>query len=258
MAENLKISITGQGLPLVFIHGWGLNSAVWQPVLEQLSLDFQIITVDLPGFGENLAQVQYPYNIEQIAQQIVSAVDKPAVYLGWSLGGLVATQISLTAKGNCLALVTVASSPHFVAKEDWPGIKPQILADFHQQLSTDIEKTIKSFLKIQAMGSPNIRHDVKLLQSLILKYSIPAQQTLDQSLSLLETVDFRQQLGNISVPFYRLYGRLDTLVPKQVVESIDLYTNSDFYLFDKASHAPFISNSQEFINVVKSWLDSHF
>ena len=258
MAEKLKISKTGQGLPLVFIHGWGLNSAVWQPVAEQLAKDYQVITVDLPGFGENLEHVEFPYCIEQIATRIAESIDKPAIYVGWSLGGLVASQIALSFAEKCLALVTVASSPYFVARQDWPGIKPELLVGFHQQLSVDIEKTIKSFLKIQAMGSQNIRHDVKLLQSLILNYPTPKQQTLDESLSLLETVDFRGQLATIQQPMLRMYGRLDTLVPKQVIESIKLYTSSDFHLFEKASHAPFISHPEEFIETLKLWLSKHF
>ncbi|ESO54846.1 carboxylesterase BioH, partial [Salmonella enterica subsp. enterica serovar Newport str. VA_R100506907] len=35
------------------------------------------------------------------------------------------------------ALVTVASSPCFSAREGWPGIKPEILGGFQQQLSDD-------------------------------------------------------------------------------------------------------------------------
>ena len=61
MAEKLKITSQGQGLPIVFIHGWGLNSAVWQPCLDDLKNNFEVITVDLPGYGTNYLYQPSPY-----------------------------------------------------------------------------------------------------------------------------------------------------------------------------------------------------
>ena len=55
MAETLKISTSGQGTPLVLLHGWGLNSGIRQPTVEVLAQSYQVITVDLPGFGLNQA-----------------------------------------------------------------------------------------------------------------------------------------------------------------------------------------------------------
>ena len=182
MAERLKIASQGQGIPLVFIHGWGLNSAVWQPCLEQLKSDFEVITVDLPGFATNNSYQVSEYSLVEIADAIQQAIGKPAVYIGWSLGGLVASQITLTHPEQVVGLVTVASSPQFVEREAWPGIKESVLAMFHQQLAQDTTKTISNFLKIQAMGSPHIRQDIKKLRDLVMQYEQPNQQVLDLSL----------------------------------------------------------------------------
>jgi len=259
MAETLHIARQGSGLPLVLLHGWGLNSAVWQPITEKLQDQFQVITVDLPGFGQNLDHCISPYSIEAIASEIVSTVDGPAVYIGWSLGGLVATEISTAYPERALGLVTVASSPLFIAQNDWPGIKPELLAGFHRQLAEDIEKTISGFLKIQAMGSPHVRQDIKLLRELIMEQPTPSRETLDGSLALLETIDMRAKLGAIKQPFLRLYGRLDSLVPKQVPELVTEFAQtSEQHVFDKASHAPFISHPDAFADVLLAWLQRHF
>ena len=95
MAESLKIASQGQGIPLVLIHGWGLNSAVFQPCIEQLQDHFEVISVDLPGFATNKAYQLSEYSLIELADIIEKAVAKPAVYLGWSLGGLVASQIAI-------------------------------------------------------------------------------------------------------------------------------------------------------------------
>ena len=41
---------------LVFVHGWLLSRAYWQPVVEQLADDFRCLTYDLRGFGDSQMQ----------------------------------------------------------------------------------------------------------------------------------------------------------------------------------------------------------
>ena len=260
MAETLRITTRGEGIPLVFIHGWGFNSAIWQPLVSRLENSYQVITVDLPGFGENADKVPVNYDLETIAREVQVAVNQPAVYLGWSLGGLVASEIALNAPQKVLGVVTIASSPCFIEKQGWPGIKPQLLTGFHQQLAQDIGKTINSFLKIQAMGSPHLRQDLKEIHRLIMLYPFPARKVLDDSLSLLETSDYRQRLGNIACPFLRLYGRNDVLVPKSIYNLMnDLVPDSKVLVFEGASHAPFISHPDEFVSQLTAWLtDNEF
>ncbi|UUO23916.1 pimeloyl-ACP methyl ester esterase BioH [Colwellia sp. M166] len=259
MAERLKIASQGQGLPLVFIHGWGLNSAVWQPCLAQLQVDFEVITIDLPGFATNSGFQVAEYSLVNLAKKVQQAVAKPAVYIGWSLGGLVASQITINYPEQVLGLITVASSPQFVEEDNWPGIKKAVLAMFHQQLAQDTTKTISNFLKIQAMGSPNVRQDIKKIRDLVMQHEQPSQQILDDSLALLTSSNLSNALSDIHQPFLRLYGKLDGLVPKQVIPLIDdLVPNSDCHIFAQASHAPFISHQEEFLLIVKSWLLRHF
>jgi pimeloyl-[acyl-carrier protein] methyl ester esterase len=259
MAETLKISSQGGGIPLVLIHGWGLNSAVWQPSVNVLKEYFEVITVDLPGFGSNVDHLLSPYTLIEVADLVQQAVGKPAVYIGWSLGGLVACEIALNFPSQVKALVTVASSPCFVEQENWFGIKPDVLALFHRQLAEDTERAINNFLKIQAMGSPHLRDDIKLLRELIMQFSMPTKNTLDESLQLLETVDHRVKLDALSMPFLRMYGKLDGLVPCKAIELINaLSPNSDVVILEQASHAPFISHPEEFHQAVISWLATLF
>jgi len=272
MAKSLTFStfptntpLNKNAIPVVLIHGWGLNSGVWQPLLtlfnEQNNSNYQLITIDLPGFGTNSSVEIAPYHLENICQQIERTIEQPAVYLGWSLGGLVASQMSLSYPEKVLGLITVASSPYFVEQpmNGWPGIKPNVLKSFHQQLAQDTAKTISGFLKIQAMGSPHIRQDLKLITQLVMAHNLPNQQTLSKSLDLLSHCDLRKTLPDIKQPFLRLYGQNDSLVPKAAIEQITLLApDSDKYLFEHASHAPFISHLNEFHQVLTHWLNDNF
>lgn len=280
MAEVLQISTfskvpyltKNQKTPLVLLHGWGLNSAVWEPFIDSLSDDFftffDVITIDLPGFGLNIEKEITPYTIDNICQHIANTIVQPAIYLGWSLGGLVATEMALSYSKQVLGLITVASTPRFLEETSeqgdvsqliWPGIKATVLSAFHQQLQVDIKKTINGFLKIQALGSPKIRHDIKQISQLIFQHEMAKKNTLDQSLQLLETSDYREKLHLVTSPFLRLYGEADSLVPKAAVDKINqLAVNSQQHTFKQASHAPFISHPDDFKETLSKWLTTKF
>jgi len=267
MTHSLITKCYGQGTPVVFIHGWGVNSAVWQPIVQQLEKTLEITTVDLPGFGFNLSESLTPYSLTKVVDLIQASLKQPSVIVGWSLGGLIATDLALRYPDKVLGLVTVASSPCFLAKEksvnetgyafnSWPGIQPEVLKMFHQQLAQNTKKTIDGFLKIQAMGSPHVRQDIKVIRDLVMQYELPHEKTLDESLALLETVDLRNQLQQINTPTLRLYGKLDGLVPKAAIDLVsNLMPKSDVHIFDKASHAPFISHPKAFNEVLLNWIN---
>lgn len=45
---------------LVFIHGWMLSRNYWQPLIEQLSQEYQCLSYDLRGFGQSQLQSAAP------------------------------------------------------------------------------------------------------------------------------------------------------------------------------------------------------
>jgi len=150
-----------------------------------------------------------------------------------------------------LALTTVASSPHFVECDNWSGIKPNVLEQFQHQLDSDFRKTIERFLAIQAMGSRDAKAQIKLVRELIFSKPTPGQKVLKETLRLLQECDLREQLANIEVPFLRLYGRLDSLVPERAITNIDaLVPQSTSFTFNKSSHAPFLSEPGDFSRIL--------
>jgi pimeloyl-[acyl-carrier protein] methyl ester esterase len=249
-------------IPVILLHGWGLNSGVWQPLITRLNedtkSDYCFIAIDLPGFGKNYNVDIAPYSLEKICDYLDLIIKRPAIYLGWSLGGLVATKMTTQHPDKVLALITVASSPMFVeqSQQDWPGIKSNVLANFHQQLAEDTEKTLRGFLKIQALGSPHIRDDLRLITELVLLRDLPKKAVLADSLSLLSDSDLRPQLATITQPFLRLYGKNDSLVPYKIADKIAaLAPNSEEFIFEQASHAPFISHLEPFCQQLTTWLN---
>lgn len=236
----------GQGnCHLVLLHGWGLNAEVWNCISAELASHFTLHLVDLPGFGRS--QGFGAMTLEAMAECVLKQAPDKAVWLGWSLGGLVASQVALTHPERVQALVTVASSPRFSAHEEWPGIKPEILAGFQQQLSEDFQRTVERFLALQTLGTETARQDARALKKAVLALPMPEVEVLNGGLEILKTVDLREPLKELTMPFLRLYGYLDGLVPRKVVPMLDaLWPESESLIFAKAAHAPFISHPDTF------------
>lgn len=252
---NLHIDIRGQGPDLVMLHGWGVNSAVFTPLHEALS-QYRVHYVDLPGFGYSKC---VEGGISAWVDTLTEVLPEQSIWVGWSLGGLIATQAALSYPQKIKALVTIASSPCFMARQDeaWPGIPPQVLNQFNKQLEQNLPKTIERFLAIQAMGSDTAKEDIKQLRDLVLARPLPDANALIQGLSMLTNIDLRQQLTQLQQPWLRIWGRLDGLVPKHVQSKMPISAQIEDITLTKASHAPFISHRDEFLKVLLPWLATH-
>ncbi|TXS51582.1 alpha/beta hydrolase, partial [Streptomyces sp. t39] len=113
MAEEISFSVTtgrgsgpltlgyerrGGGEPLLLLHGIGHHWQAWQPVLEILAAERDVIAVDLPGFGSSRPLPDgLPYDLPTIAAALDTfcreiGVERPHV-AGNSLGGLLALEL---------------------------------------------------------------------------------------------------------------------------------------------------------------------
>lgn len=243
----------GEGQDIVLIHGWGMNGAVWQPTIDALSVKFRVHSVDLPGYG--LSHAQSAIDLDDICQQVLAQAPKSAVYLGWSLGGLVATNIAVKHPERVAKLITVASSPKFAAEKGWRGIMPKVLTDFTEQLTNNFKLTIEGFMMLQALGSPSARHDVKAIKKQVFSRPMPDPEALKIGLDILSQVDLRPALSDIQMPMLRLYGRLDGLVPNKIADAVSTYApSSECYVFQSSSHAPFMTEHELFCEKVESFV----
>ncbi len=240
----------GQGdRHLVLLHGWGLNASVWHGISDRLGSHFCLHLVDMPGYGRSQGFPAMSLD-EMVASLLPQAPDK-AIWLGWSLGGLVASRLALQHPDRVEALITVASSPRFSVAEGWPGIHPETLSGFQHQLSEDFQRTVERFLALQTLGTESARQDARALKSVVLDHPMPSVAVLNAGLEILRDVDLRTELISLELPMLRLYGALDGLVPRKIAPMLDaLWPTSSGVIMEKAGHAPFISHPEAFCQYI--------
>lgn len=252
---QLRAEQQGNGKEMVFLHGWGVNSAVWTDLAASLSHDYRITLIDLPGFGVNSQCCPQRYDLESITAMVAEVMPPNPVLLGWSLGGLVAQKLAIEYPTKVNKLICISSTPKFMSAPDWPGIKPEVLEAFASQLHSDIGATINRFLAIQAMGSSRAKADILALRALLDKRPAPTPEALAGGLKILQQADVRSQLRAIECQTLRIYGKKDSLVPVGVMgETERLQPASVSMLFPDASHAPFISHPREFEQSLRDYL----
>ena len=254
MSSTLHVESIGQGQEIVILHGWGANSSVFTPLHSSLS-QYRVHYVDLPGFGHSDA---IDGDLDDWIDAIIGKLPNKAIWIGWSLGGLVATKAALRFTQQVSGLVTISSSPCFIASEDesWPGIHPQVLSQFSAQLEQDIGKTIERFLVIQAMGSATAKEDIRQLKELVLSRPLPKYSALLQGIEMLKKVDLRVHISQIEQPWLRIWGQLDGLVSRLVPPLMPNKQGNFKDLFlQKASHASFLSHKDEFLTGLTDWLN---
>ena len=99
---------------LVLIHGWGMNSRVWDGVLMPL-LDAgqRVIVTDHRGCGRSdhdFADLGIAAIASDVARLVQERGVARAVLNGWSLGGAVATQAAHDLGDRCVGLILTAKS----------------------------------------------------------------------------------------------------------------------------------------------------
>lgn len=91
--QNLTFTEAGEGLPVIFLHGFCETKELWNNYLEPLSKICRVILMDLPGFGDN-PPLSSPLTIADMAEQvyhtIVNLGIEQCMMIGHSMGGYVA------------------------------------------------------------------------------------------------------------------------------------------------------------------------
>jgi pimeloyl-ACP methyl ester carboxylesterase len=88
----------GSGPPMLLLHGIGHRWQAWTPLLDDLSRDFEVVAVDLPGFGKSPplpSGVSLAGGVDGLARFMDALGWDRAHLVGNSLGGWMALELGL-------------------------------------------------------------------------------------------------------------------------------------------------------------------
>ncbi len=212
--------ITGEGYPVVLIHGTGSSLHTWEGWINDLQDRFQLIAVDLPAFGMTGPHPERDYSITAYVDFVESFVQNIGLdsfaLTGNSLGGLIswAYAAHYPQRVTSLALLNPSGFPGKNAASETPPL-PMRLAQ--QPITAKVMQRITPKFIIENSLLEVYFDDSKVSQELVNRYFEMSlrdgnrQAFVDRSNTVrnVDTLDLRQ----IAVPTMIMWGEEDLWIP---------------------------------------------
>jgi pimeloyl-[acyl-carrier protein] methyl ester esterase len=216
---------------LILLPGWGLGSAPLAPLAETLRVLDPMLRVDIEPLPERASGDPRDW-LQELDERL-----PPQTWLGgWSLGGMLASELAALRGERCRGLLTLASNPRFVAGADWShGMGEATFNAFVEGCRADPAATLRRFCLLCAQGSVEARGLARQLQAAV---SEAAPQVLLAGLQVLGSLDGRSALQGFAGPQLHLFAGADALVPAEVAgDLLALRQNTGIGLIEDVSHA---------------------
>lgn len=248
---NYTESGTKLGFPIIFIHAFPLNQAMWDDQVISLQKIARTITFDIRGLGKN--EDTTPYTLEFIVDDLISLLDQlkieKAVVCGLSMGGYVALRAIQRNPERFLGMILADTKSGPDTDKAKLGRYEAIKTIQEKGLSTYIDSFLKSSI---ADGEASIAFErtKKLAQ-----VSSPRGVTC-ALLALTSRTDTTPGLKDIQVPTLVLQGELDTIISMAEAKSLhEQIKGSSFFIIPGAGHLSNLENPEVFNSKLITFLN---
>lgn len=243
----LHYEVTGQGRPLILMHGWGCNRITVRSIAEAASATHTVYNIDLPGFGMSPEPPsiwgvnEYTSLIEKFITRLHIAAP---VLTGHSFGGRIAILLSSRNK-NLDSVILV----------DAAGIKPRRSIKYYYRVYTF--KAGKLLMRL-FLGKKRAEKRIEAMRaargSADYANSTPIMRAV---LSKVVNEDLTSQLSGINVPTLLIWGENDTATPVADARKMEhLIPDAGLVTFPGCGHYSFLDNPAQFRAVLNSFLNS--
>jgi non-heme chloroperoxidase len=252
--KNVKLHVTdlGEGKPIVLIHGWPLNDAMYEYQYQYLvHKGFRVIGISLRGFGKS-DRPYGKYNFDVFSDDIKVVLNKlniqNAVLGGFSMGGAVVTHYMAKYNGAHISKLALfaAAAPSWKQREGFPyGASDEAAAELIKTTMTNRQQLIEDFGK--GFGATETSLSAPTANWLASISSDASAYATTQSITALRDLDLRPALAKIKVPVAIFHGTKDKLCDFVFAEQLHKgIKNSYIVKFENSGHALFIEEADKF------------
>jgi pimeloyl-ACP methyl ester carboxylesterase len=244
--EKIAYSVNGSGkISLIFIHGWNLDSRLWQNQVGYFSEKYQVITVDLAGHG-NSSFNRKEYTMVSYANDIKAVIEKEgidsAILVGHSMAGGVIAEAAKLMPNKIIGIIGVDTSQNVALK-----LSQDELDLMTKPFEDDFQTGIAAFAKDSLP---------KNVQPEILYWLIEDMASAPKDIAINQ---FRNYLGQyVSGESYRVYESIN--VPVVLVNARLWPTNSaenkkhikdySIYYIEESGHFPMLEKPNQFNKIL--------
>jgi 3-oxoadipate enol-lactonase len=205
---------TGTGDPVLMIMGLGLSGGAWWRTVPVLSRSLRVITFDNRGVGRSRARVP-SFTTEAMADDAVSVLDAAGVerahVYGFSLGGMVAQQVTLRHPERVRSVVLGATHPGGprAARPD-----ADVMAFFRQRASMSPEDAARASVPFNYGPRCRREHADRIAEDIRRRLEHPFPEQAYRAQMIAATLhNCYRRLKRIEAPALVIHGREDRMVP---------------------------------------------
>ena len=262
-SDNIKLyyKVKGEGIPIIFIHGFSENHSSFRIQEKVLSKKYKIITYDLRGHGEsNIGDKEL--NLERFALDLRELVDylqlENVNLVGWSMGSsIIFEYINKFGLEKLSKICIIDKSVKVINDNNWElGLyhgdytREDSIKDLNL-IKEDWMKFGKNFIKIMAPYFNEVQMKIAIER---LKENSP-NVMYSMWKSMIEK-DYRNVLDKITIPTLILFGEMSTLYSLEAGEYLrDNIKNSKLIVFENCSHLLVLENPIKLNKVLSEFIE---
>jgi len=248
--SKIYINDTGQGYPLVLVHGYLGSSEMWCLQRDYLSKFFRVISPALPGFGES-HEAQSLDSIHEMAKFIIGIIDEKKIdkfnLLGHSMGGMIVQEIAKLEGDRINKLICFATG----SIGEIPG-RFEPIDETRKKLKN--EGTEVSFSRVPKKWFVKGDKDKNyyLCKNAVQNVS---SKTADNALKAMKNWSGRDDLKNIKNETLIVWGDKDISYNFDQIDTLNKnIKNSKLEIFEGCSHNVHLEETEKFNNLIKKFI----
>jgi len=248
--QDIFAEDTGNGTPLVLVHGFLGSSDMWNPQIKFFKDDFRVIAPAIPGFGKSSA-INSCDSIECMAKAILNLLEKKEIknfnLLGHSMGGMIVQEIAKIAGEKILKLICYGTGP----RGNIPGRFETIDQSREKLKINGLKDTAYRIAKTWFIEEEKAKH-FYLCEEAGKQTSIEAA---DNGLVAMKNWSGIENLKNIKNKTLIVWGDQDQAYNFNQVETLNNnIPNSDLKVIKGCSHNVHLEKPDEFNITVEKFL----
>lgn len=255
------VHISGEGEPIVLLHGFTGSHTSWSDITHSLQKNYQVIAIDLLGHGlSDIPLEPARYTIEEVQRDlhyILTELNLECVRLvGYSMGGRVALSFAIRYPKHVKQLILESSSPGLEA-----AIEREQRIQSDEQLARQIEERgIKWFA--QYWGNIPLFQTQKQLHTAILE-KVNAQRLNNRTLGLANSLrgmgtgrqpSYWEHIKALHMPVTLIVGELDVKYVQIAGSMKERLSHATIFNVKHAGHNVHLEQQDSFLSILKQVL----